>query len=166
MRSTVSFISYSLSEACLSLKSNALTLSEIISEVNFGASVKTVLSHSEIEPIISNTSTISYPYPPNRESTYDTSRHDSRTDRSTSLKKPSLNNLVFALIAGTLLLSVVLIALFCCVYIFRRLLLTFWWIFKSQSLRRFFTVCVAYGRYERRKKCTSNIPRIHPIPFH
>ena|ERR687892_357939 len=79
------------------------------------------------------------------------SRHDSRTDRSTSLKKPSLNNLVFALIAGALLLSVVLIALLCCVYMFRRLLLTFRWIFKSQSLRRFFTVCVAYGRSERRK---------------
>lgn len=37
------------------------------------------------------------------------SRHDSRTDRSASVKKPSLNNLVFALIAGALLLSVVLI---------------------------------------------------------
>jgi hypothetical protein len=37
------------------------------------------------------------------------------------------------------------------VYMFRRLLLTFRWIFKSQSLRRFFTVCVAYGRSERRK---------------
>ena len=36
----------------------------------------TVLSHSEIEPIISKTSTISWPYPPNRDSTYDTSRHD------------------------------------------------------------------------------------------
>src|SRR5918994_2669583 len=76
MLSTVSSISYSLSEACLSLKSNAFTLKEIISDVTFAGSVTTFLSHSEIDPIISKTSAISYPYPPNRERTYDTSRHD------------------------------------------------------------------------------------------
>src|ERR687891_636800 len=76
MLSTVSSISYSLSEACWSFTSNALTLREIISEVTFAASMTTVLLHSEIDPIISKTSTISYPYPPNRERTYDTSRHD------------------------------------------------------------------------------------------